>query len=215
MSITIHHDLSAALGPARNQGQRPTCVAFAMSDLSRYYAKSQVLSAEYLYRSAAQNTPGWTSTSGTNIAQAVAVTSAPGLPDEAFFPYQATQPTLPIPVLPVPTPPDVLYSTTFTHGTIARSTYVKTRLAAGHPVGLVIKLTMDFHRPSEGMVAYTTKVIPNQRHAIVATGYGTHDESAEDYIYIRNSWGTAWGDQGHAWVHAHYIDNHTVNAFGV
>ncbi|WP_257814212.1 C1 family peptidase [Burkholderia glumae] len=215
MSMTIHHDLSAALGPVRNQGQRPTCVAFAMSDLSRYYAKSEILSAEYLYQSAAQNTPGWTSTSGTNIAQAVAVTAAPGLPHEAFFPYQPTQPIPPIPALPVPTPPDALHSTTFANGIIAGAAYVKTRLAAGHPVGLVIKLTLDFHRPTEGMVAYTTKVIPNQRHAVVATGYGTHDESAEDYIRIRNSWGTGWGDQGHAWLHVKYIENHTVTAFRI
>lgn len=215
MSITIQHDLSAAFGPARNQGQRPTCVAFAMSDLSRYYAKCPVLSAEYLYRSVAQNTPGWTPASGTNIARAVAATSAPGLPDEAFFPYQATQPTSPIPALPIPTPPDVFYSTTLTNGAISGSAYVKTKLAAGHPVGLVIKLTMDFGNPTNGLIPYGTKVLPNQRHAIVATGYGTHDETSEDYIYIRNSWGTAWGNQGHAWVHVNYIDNHTVSAFGV
>ncbi|RBL66876.1 hypothetical protein C3E98_035145, partial [Pseudomonas sp. MWU13-2625] len=82
-------------------------------------------------------------------------------------------------------------------------------------VEMVIKRTMDFGNPNNGMIPYGTKVLPQQRHAIVSTGYGTHDESAEDYIYIRNSWGTAWGHQGHVWVHVNYIDNHTVTAFGV
>ena len=31
-SITVRHDLRGRFGPARDQGRRPTCLAFAMSD---------------------------------------------------------------------------------------------------------------------------------------------------------------------------------------
>jgi hypothetical protein len=215
MSFTVHHDHSATFGPIRNQGKRPTCVAFAMSDLSRYYSNSSVLSAEYLYQSAANLTPGWKPGDGTYISHAVAATATPGLPDDAFFPYQPGEPLLPLQKLPVPTPPALLYSSTFADGPISGAAYVKAQLAAGHPVGLVIKLTTDFYKPNAGIVAYSPMVVPKQRHAIVATGYGTHNVSSEPYILIRNSWGTAWGDKGYAWIHETYIDSHTVNAFRI
>jgi len=32
-------------------------------------------------------------------------------------------------------------------------------------------------------------------HAVTAVGYGT-DEEGDDYIMIKNSWGSSWGDRG-------------------
>jgi hypothetical protein len=215
MTIEVHYDLSAAFGPARQQGQRPTCMAFAMSDLSRFYAKSPVLSAEFLYQRAASTTPGWKPGDGTYIEHAIAATFAPGLPGDDFFPYQAIEPTLPLVTLPLPTSANELHRTKFTSGKISGTSYVRTMLQTGHPVGLVVRVTMDLFRPKSGLVAYSPMVLPNQLHAIVATGYGTHVDSSEPYVRVRNSWGPGWAEQGHAWIHADYIDNHTVNTFKV
>lgn len=53
MPVQAAVDLSNSLGPARCQGQRSTCMAFAMSDLNRAASGApEVLSAEFLYRAA-------------------------------------------------------------------------------------------------------------------------------------------------------------------
>jgi cathepsin X len=37
-------------------------------------------------------------------------------------------------------------------------------------------------------------------HAISIVGYGTDTASGQDYWLVRNSWGTAWGEDGFAKV---------------
>lgn len=51
--------------------------------------------------------------------------------------------------------------------------------------------------------AYTSGVISDAScgtsldHAVTAVGYGTDEETGLDYYLIRNSWGSAWGDNGY------------------
>lgn len=212
MSIEILHDVSSALGPARSQGSRPTCMAFAMSDLSRFHAQSPVLSAEYLYQSAAIRTPGWQPGDGTYMKYAIEAAAEPGLLAEAVLPYQPLEPTLPLTALTLP-PDGIFFSTVLRGGKMPNLMGIEAMLSKGSPVGLVIKLTREFMRPDAGLVNYSPMVFPGQLHAVIATAVGTHKTSLGRYIRIRNSWGMSWGDNGHAWLHVDYIDAHTVDAF--
>ena len=214
MTITIHSDHSAAFGPARSQGDRPTCLAFAMSDLNRFHASSTMLSAEYLYRGAAARTPGWQPGDGTFLRHAIAVTAAPGLPEEVLLPYEAMEPTLPMATLPT-TSDGAFYSNTFSGGTALPSAAIKAMLGQGVPVGLVIKLTPGFVYATGGLVDFSKDVFPDEYHAVIATAAGTRDSTAVDYIRIRNSWGSGWGDGGYAWLHASYVDAYTVETFRI
>jgi hypothetical protein len=59
MAIMVLSDLRHQLGPARNQGSRPTCVAFAFSDgHAAARRRPDLLSVEHLYHNAVRRTPG-------------------------------------------------------------------------------------------------------------------------------------------------------------
>jgi hypothetical protein len=45
---------------------------------------------------------------------------------------------------------------------------------------------------------------PMRRHAVIAVGHGMVDGARA--VLIRNSWGAAWGVEGHAWLPELFIE---------
>lgn len=58
---------------------------------------------------------------------------------------------------------------------------------------------------------YDAMVLPGQYHAMVAVGVGSHKVTNESYLLLRNSWGTKWGVDGHAWVPRSHLDLHLID----
>jgi len=87
-SIAIRHDLRGQFGPARDQGLRPTCLAFATSDAHAAVRDTTwaELSCEYLYFHAAQR-EGVKHTAGVKIASIRNALDQDGQPVEAGWPY--------------------------------------------------------------------------------------------------------------------------------
>lgn len=195
--------------PARQQGRRPTCLAFALSDLNRPEAPAD-LSPEFLYRAAAILSPAWTPGGGITF-DAMREASRAGQPEEVAFPYSPEEPTLPIPDLP---------SGLRHYGQVLRRvsadpTDIACFLFAGQPVGLGLRVTPEFFRPEDGLVSSSNQVMAGLLHAVVAIGVGNEEGSSEPWFYVRNSWGPQWGINGHAWISGAYISAHAECAFGV
>lgn len=190
--------------PARDQGARPTCIAFALSELNLVAATHVTdLSPEYLYQLAAQHTPTWKPRVGVPLNVAVMAANK-GQPVESDYPYQDQEPPEPIP--PLPTPLDL-------HGTrIKASLPDKSRiidaLQQNKPVGLCINLTRSFFSPENGVVADEPIPMKDVLHAVTVVGMG--NKGSEQYFLIRNSWGVDWGINGHAWLSAGYVQSHTL-----
>jgi hypothetical protein len=204
-------DLSATLGAARHQGQRLTCLAFAVSDVNRRLAPApDELSAEYLYQHAGAITPGWPAGGALYLAPTLIVAGKPGQPLEADFPYQAASGAR------VAVPAQPAGATMYSSGVreITRtSDVVVAELQAGNVVGLIIESTATLMTPVNGVVTFTPMILPGRAHAVVAVGLGETAGGAQ-YVRVRNSWGAKWGDQGHAWLPIEYIDLHALQAFG-
>lgn len=205
-------DLSAALGPARDQGQRSTCMAFAMSDLNRVKAAApEVLSAEFLYQAAGALIPGWKPGQGLLTSAAIQAVSSPGQPFETEFPYQVGDPTgVGTPAAPA----GALLFSSQVHMLQNAMQYVVNCLAQGAPVGLVIRVTPGLFNPADGVVAHETLAFPDAYHAILAVGWGTEPTSGTRYLLIRNSWGSVWAHVGHAWLPEPFVDLHVLEVFG-
>ncbi len=205
-------DFSATLGPARDQGQRSTCMAFAMSDLNRVMADApDVLSAEFLYQAAGALIPGWQPGLGLFTAAAIQAVLSPGQPTETAFPYQPNEPTS---VGPPTAPPGARLFRSQVRVRHTAMQLVIDGLAQGAPVGLVTRVTPGLFNPIGGIVAHETLVIPDNYHAILAVGWGIDPRSGSRYLLIRNSWGSAWALAGHAWFPEPFINLHVLEVFG-
>lgn len=201
--------LPQAANPARDQGQRPTCIAFALSELNlRCAPKIQALSAEYVYQAAANMTPGWVPGTGVRLGVALQAASS-GQPVETDFPYQSNEPAA-----PVPAPPKKfdLYGSKLRMLPRDLESIAKA-IRCQRPVGIGIKLTRSFYDPTNGVIAFESEPVPNALHAVIVVGLGQNE--GIPYFRIRNSWGDGWGLQGQAWLSGDYLREHAICAFGV
>ena len=211
MPIQIVVDHSGTLGLVRSQGQRSTCMAFAMSDLNRSVAGAgDVLSAEFLYQAAGALTPSWTSGMGLRSTEAIMATQSPGQPFEIHFPYQPYDPTTV--AMPVPPTGQRLFTSKI-GAQNRRMPSIVTELSRGKLVGLVIRVTQGLFNPIGGVVPLENAAIPDQYHAVLAVGWGTHQTGIR-YLLIRNSWGAGWGLSGYGWLPEPFVNLHVLEAFG-
>lgn len=200
--MTIIKDLRSAFVPARDQGPRPTCVAFAVSDAHSSMRPPHVaLSPEYLYYFGVQRTPGNDPGKGISIVSATDALATEGQPIESDCPYRATS---------SPdsnwNPPKCL--TFRAKGSITKSGLADARILLDRdiPSILIIRLSLAFYslKPS-GIMDHTLFVDQNMLglHAVVAVGYG--NMNGVNYFLLRNSWGPAWGASGYGWFGDDYL----------
>lgn len=195
--------------PARPQGSRPTCLAFALCDLNRRFSPTE-LSPEYFYRAAARLIPNWKPGDGLQFAEAQQASQL-GQPEEYRFPYCERDPDVPIPELPTDLP---MYGNALTFEDRNLASLVAS-IRFGRPIGLGLRITPEFYRPIGGVVSFSDQVVGVMLHAVVAIGVGWDADKEAPWFYVRNSWGPGWGNQGHAWISGAYVTAHAACAFGV
>lgn len=194
--IAIKTDLRHLLGPVRDQGARPTCLAFAASDGHAALRGGTPLSCEYAYFNA-QRRGRRAPYEGATLSTMLDTLRLDGQPAESGWPYLDV------------VPDDGWRPPAMTGPCFGRKggpaaidlASILASLDAERPVMLLSSLSTSFFQPSgEGIVDPANDELPDPslRHAILAVGHGL--ANGQSAILVRNSWGAGWGVEGHAWL---------------
>ena len=202
--VTASVDLRSLFGPARNQGPRPTCMAFAASDA---HAALRIgwapLSCEYAFYQAQQRA-GRLPSKGAQLSSMLEALRLDGQPEECGWPYLTATPVDTAFWAP-PAEVGPLFGRNGEKFSPSLDQVIR-GLDQGLPVIVLLMLSRAFYGPTaQAVVDPAAGEAPEteRRHAVVAVGYGTVD--GQRAILIRNSWGLKWGDAGYGWLTERFL----------
>jgi len=203
--ITVSVDLRSMFGPTRNQGPRPTCMAFAASDTHAALRGGwSPLSCEYAFYQA-QRRAGRPPNKGALLSSTLETLREDGQPEENGWPYLSVTPTDFASWAP-PTEVGALFGRNGTR-TNASFDEVIGELNQGRPLIILLTLSRSFYGPSPQAVVDPgpgEAPEPERRHAVVALGHGAIEKHRA--ILIRNSWGPSWGNDGYGWLTERFLN---------
>lgn len=199
MTVLPKTDLRTHFGAVRDQGQRPTCLAFAASDThAALRGPWSPLSCDYAFFHA-QRRSGRPLTDGAELPMMLATLREDGQPPEAVWPYHDSLPIeLSEWIPPIGATPLFRRAGESTTATVDA---IVNQLDQGIPVLVLLRLSRSFYLVGKGgVVDQTPGEQPDfhRRHAVIAAGHGIWKKQRA--ILVRNSWGAQWGLGGYAWL---------------
>ena len=197
--------LKSLFGPIRDQGMRPTCLAFAASDAHAALRNGwSPLSCEYVFYQA-QKHAGRPPSTGASLPSTLEALRTSGQPEEVGWPYLPATPS----ANETWEPPNSIRELFFRKSRLSTPKVdgIIAELDQGRPVIILLMLSSSFFRPSgKGIVDEVPGELPEpqRRHAVVALGHGTID--GQRAVLIRNSWGASWGEYGNGWLTEQFLN---------
>ncbi len=204
-------DLSAGLPPVGNQGMQSSCVAWAVGYYYKTFQERQErgwevnttahqFSPAYIYNQRA--TSDCTKDAGMTFPNGFTILQTKGAATLAAFPYSqldsCTQPSQAVVEGAWPYRSES-YANVFLGKGNADLAVLKALLANGEPIALAVPVYADFYGASSTDYI-VTRPAPGEPyyggHAVLVVGY----DDAIGGFKIVNSWGTAWGKSGFAYL---------------
>ena len=200
--VYVNCDLRALLGPVRDQSDRNTCAAFAASDgHAAVRGEKRELSVEYAHYYALGRQGSNHPDDGVELTVMAETIEHNGQPYEENWPYSAIPPA-DFDSWSPPSDPGPIFRRASDHGSTVADVF--RWLDEGRPVVLGVLISDVFLELSKDEVI---DEVPNDQqvggHAVLAVGHGR--AGSEAAILIRNSWGSNWRVDGHAWLTERYL----------
>lgn len=212
--MEVLSDLRARFGQVRDQGRRPTCMAFAMSAAHEFLQVSKdPLCPEWLYFHGIQIS-GDPPDAGLANQTAIAALKTHGQPNEEAWPYEPAG-------LPSPwEPPKHTSPIYYADGDDSPFSVDQVIASLENENPTILSLLVDdtfFSWDTIGDVSVIQNTSPPQDHesghAVIALGHGLLN--SRRHILVRNSWGPLWADDGHAWISEEYAANRTFGSISL
>lgn len=204
--MKVSLDLSDKLLEVRDQGFRPTCLAFAASEVhSIKHGLGAWLSPEYLYHRAGARMANWDYFCGLGFDKVLESLSEDGQPPEPICPYQDVTCAQ---VQPVDTHEEVVVCASKILE--MRPSEIYERGQAGSLLVLGINLTSQFQAVigAPYVIDFQNKP-PEDGHAVVLSGLAQNEEG-QRFFRIKNSWGRDWADSGHVWLSEQFLEKYLI-----
>jgi Zn-dependent peptidase ImmA (M78 family) len=206
-TFALRYDLAGpslqGFGPARDQGKRPTCLAFAASDTHAALRDPWVpLSCEFAFHHAQRRASRPPST-GASLTYMLAALKGDGQPVEADWP---SLDALPAKLDDYGPPANVTVFRRAGEPCPHGVDEIIAQLNLGEPPLILMMLSDAFYLPdSHGVVVAPPGELPDplRRHAVIGVGHGLY--GAARAILVRNSWSEDWGQAGYAWLTETYL----------
>lgn len=188
-----------------DQGERPVCAAIAATTIHEAARDSSgALSLEALWQHAVAK--GAADGAGTTLPAMANALADTGQPSETVWPFDSLDHS-PQTVPAIAGTPPWYIAALSTHSLSALE--IVDQLLSGTPVLAAMNIYKSFYDAGEtGIIAHPAPTDKSEgRHAVVCVAYIFAGPDRDTlHLLIRNSWGTEWGSDGHAWISAETFD---------
>lgn len=193
----------------RNQGDRRTCVGFAVSAAHEWMAQDSVLCSPEDAIWAGHQEGGPPNEEATSVRLALSGLKRYGHVTERAWPYGN-------PAWPADRPRAATNSDEqrilpqwrqlHDHGLPS----IERELADSHAVLLTLAFVLAAWRLAGGVVDAEAGRRTRGNHAVLAVGIVTGISGTDDSVIVKNSWGQNWGVMGYGFVSSRYLAAYTV-----
>lgn len=206
-SIKICVDLRSQLGAVRDQGPRPTCMAFSSSDCHSFTrGSSEELSTEYAFYHAVQRMPEGNRTKGVSFDAMMSALEIDGQPVETDWPYIRDLTANDKWEIPIDVGP--LFNRA-SKSLVSGLPEVRRTIESGFPVWTMMRIGESFFSLGSSILQPVAEPTRGN-HSVLIVGCG---EVLGSHCYlIRNSWGNGWASNGYGWIHNDYLDSRLILA---
>jgi len=215
LNLEVLKDITASVGPVRDQGKRPTCVAFALSDLHASIRSNPytALSVEYLYYHSCRMSPQFDPHKGVTLQTALSALKSEGQPDENEWPYMDKLPTNLAQYKPPSfTGPIYRRSGQSIAGRVVNK--ISEELDANRSSTLVFRSSLRLMTATASQpITWSSNDTLLTPHAVAVVAVGK--SRSEHFVRIKNSWGTRWADAGYAWLSEEYVNKTFIALVGM
>ncbi len=199
----------------RDQGKRPTCIAFALSDVHASVRSTpyEALSVEYLYYHSCKASSQFAPEKGVTLQAALQALHSEGQPHETQWPYLDKLPAN----LADYQPPSVTGLRYSIDGQSMAGQVVRTisdELNRQRSTVLIFRASIGLMTATATQpVRWSSTDALLTPHAVSVTTLGKSD--SEYFVRVKNSWGIRWADAGYAWLSEDYINNTFIALVGM